>query len=299
MAFQSGFISLVGRPNVGKSTLLNGIMGEKISIMSPKPQTTRNNIRAIYTEKDCQIIFIDTPGIHKPRTRLGEYMVNSAEKTISEVDACLFLVEATDSQPSAGDERILAQLKQSQIPVILIINKVDLVKKEVLLSLIAAYTALMDFAAVVPISALKKSGIQAVMDEIMRVLPEGPLYYEEDIATDQTEKEMVAEIIREKILRLTNDEVPHGTGVEILSFKTRSNGKITDIDATIYCEKSTHKAIIIGKQGTKLKQIGTYARTECEKLLDRKVNLQLWVKVKDDWRNSPSMLKTLGYRPEE
>lgn len=299
MGFQSGFVTLIGRPNVGKSTLLNGIMKEKISIMSPKPQTTRNRIRAIYTEDDYQIIFIDTPGIHKPKTRLGEYMVGVAEKAMEDVDACLFLVEATDTEPTDGDKAILEQLKAAGVPVILIINKIDLVKRDTLLALIAKYTQLMEFAAVIPMSALKKKGIDAVLEELLKILPEGPLFYEDDIATDQTEKEMVAEIVREKILRLTNDEVPHGTGVEILSFKVRPGGKIIDIDATIYCERNSHKAILIGKQGAKLKQIGTFARQECEKLLGAKVNLQLWVKVKDDWRNSPTMLKTLGYRDEE
>jgi len=297
--FKSGFISIIGRPNVGKSTLLNRIMGEKISIMSPKPQTTRNNIKAIYTEKDCQIVFIDTPGIHKPRTRLGEYMVNLAEKSIGEVDACVFIVEAIDPEPTAGDERILEQLKSSGVKTILIINKIDLVKREELLKIIKGYTDIMDFEAVVPISALKKTGIKSVLEEIIKLLPEGPLYYEEDISTDQSERDMVGEIIREKILKLTNDEIPHGTGIEILSFKTRPGGKMVDIEATIYCEKNTHKAILIGKKGAKLKQIGSFAREESERLLGKKVNLQLWVKVKDDWRNSPSMLKTLGYKKED
>ncbi len=300
MKFRSGFISIVGRPNVGKSTLLNAIMGEKISIMSPKPQTTRNNIKAILTEKDYQIIFIDTPGIHKPRTKLGEYMVNSAEKSIGEVDACLFLIDAQkQDKPSLEEEEIIENLKRSEVPVIFVINKIDLIVKEEILSIIAEYSKLMEFSAIVPISAAKKKGIKEVVSEILKLLPEGPVYYTEDISTDQPVKLMAAEIIREKILKLTNDEVPHGTGVEIISFKTRPGGKIIDIDATIYCEKNSHKAIIIGKNGAKLKQIGTYAREECEKLLAAKVNLQLWVKVKDDWRNSPSMLKTLGYKEEK
>ena len=299
MGFKSGFVSLIGRPNVGKSTLLNGIMGEKISIMSPKPQTTRNNIRAIFTQKDFQIIFTDTPGIHTPQTKLGEYMVSSAKRTMDEVDICLFLVEAIDPEPTPGDERILDQLKSSGTPVILIINKIDLIQREKLLSIIDAYTKYLDFKAVIPICAVKKKGVKEVLEEILKILPEGPTYYDEDIATDQAERVMVGEIIREKILRLTNDEVPHGTGVEIISFKVRPKGKLVDIDATIYCEKNSHKAIIIGKQGEKLKQIGSFARVECEKLLDKKVNLKLWVKVKDDWRNSPSMLKNLGYKDEK
>jgi len=296
MSFKSGFVSIIGKPNVGKSTLLNGIMGEKISIMSSKPQTTRNNIRAIYTKDDCQIIFTDTPGIHKPRTKLGEFMVNSAVRAIGEVDLCLFLIEANNKEVSSSDEEILEQLNESGVPVILIINKIDLVKREELLKLISEYSKHMEFKAVVPISAIKKKGADEVISEILKILPEGPMYYEDDISTDQTERVMVAEIIREKLLKLTNDEIPHGTGIEIISFKTRPKSKLIDIEVTIYCEKNSHKSIIIGKHGDKLKQIGSYSRVECEKLLNKKVNLQLWVKVKDDWRNSPSMLKNLGYR---
>jgi len=295
MGFKSGFVSIIGRPNVGKSTLINAIMGEKISIISPKPQTTRNTIRAIYNGENCQYIFIDTPGIHRPRNKLGEYMVKVAENTLKEVDVCIFIVEATDERPGAGDLYIIDQLKNIDTPVILLINKIDLIKKEKLLLLIDQYNSLMNFEAIIPISALERDGIDRVIKTIDSLMKEGPKYFPDDIVTDQPERFMVAEIIREKILTLTHDEVPHGIGVEVISFKLRPDNKLVDIEVNIYCEKYSHKGILIGKQGSMLKRIGIYSREEIENLLGIKVNLQLWIKVKEDWRNKQGMLNTLGY----
>lgn len=295
MAFKSGFVTVVGRPNVGKSTLINRITGEKVSIISHKPQTTRNTIRAIYTKDDYQIVFIDTPGIHKPKNKLGEYMVNVAQRTLQEVDVVLFIVEATSIMPEKGDMYIIEQLRKINTPVFLIINKIDLVKKEQILSLIASFKDKMDFKSIIPISALNDDGIQIVIDEINKILPEGPKYFPDDILTDQPERMIVSEIIREKVLHLLDDEVPHGIGVEVVSFREREDKGIVDIHVNIYCEKSSHKGIIIGKQGRMLKKIGTLSREEIESLLGAKVFLQIWVKVRQDWRNSNAMLKTLGY----
>ncbi|HEY8349344.1 MAG TPA: GTPase Era [Clostridia bacterium] len=294
--FKSGFVSITGRPNVGKSTLTNRLIGEKLSIISSKPQTTRNTIKAIINSNDSQIIVIDTPGIHKPKTMLGEYMVKLAESTLNEVDIILFLVEATDKIPGAGDMYIAEQLKTVKTPVILIINKIDLVKKEELLETIRNFSQLMDFKAVIPISATSGEGTDIVIEEIKKLLPEGPKYFPDDVITDQPERTLAAELIREKILELVSDEVPHGTGVEIISFREREGKGIIDIEANIYCERESHKGIIIGKQGAMLKKIGTLARVEMENLLGAKVFLKLWVKVKPDWRNSSSMLRTLGYQ---
>ena len=294
MSYKSGFVSVIGRPNVGKSTLLNTVTGQKIAIMSDKPQTTRNTIRGVITNKDCQLILIDTPGIHKPKTKLGEYMVNVASETIKEVDLVLFLVEA-NAQPGAQDISIIQQLKQVKTPVFLIMNKVDLVSKEKLLAIIDSYSKLMDFKAIIPISALKNDGIDIILKEALNYIPEGPQFFSEDMLTDQPEKVIAAEMIREKVLLNLDDEVPHGVGVEVTSFKERDDGLI-NIQATIYCEKSSHKGIIIGKQGTMLKKIGSAARYEIERLLDTKIFLELWIKVKPDWRNSDNMLKTLGYK---
>jgi GTP-binding protein Era len=296
MAFKSGFITIIGRPNVGKSTLLNKFAGEKISIISSKPQTTRNTVKTIITTEESQIIFIDTPGIHKPQTRLGEYMVNVAESSLNEVDIILFLVDASDKEPGGGDLFIIEQLKKLDTPVFLIINKIDLVKKEKLLATITAYNQLMDFKEVIPVSAMNDEGTEIILKEIVRLLPEGPRYFPDDVLTDQPEKDIAAELIREKILNLVNEEVPHGIGVEVISFKDRQGRELVDIQANIYCEKETHKGILIGKEGRMLKKIGILSREEIEKLLGVKVNLQLWVKVKPDWRNSDNMLKTLGYK---
>lgn len=296
MSFKSGFVTIVGRPNVGKSTLANKFAKEKISIISSKPQTTRNTIKTIINEDDCQIIILDTPGIHKPKTKLGEYMVNLAESTLNEVDIVLFLVEATDKEPGAGDLFILEQLKKLKTNVFLIINKIDTVKREQILSSIKSYSTVMEFKEIIPISALNDNGTEIVIKEIKKLLPEGPKYFPDDILTDQPEKMIAAELIREKILNLINEEVPHGVGVEILSFKERKNRDIIDIEANIYCERDSHKGILIGKEGKMLKKIGMLSRQEIENLLGSKVFLQLWVKVKPDWRNSDNMLKTLGYR---
>lgn len=296
MSFKSGFVSIVGRPNVGKSTLTNCLAGEKISIISNKPQTTRNTIKTIINTDSSQIIFIDTPGIHKPKTKLGEYMVNIAEDTLNEVDIVLFLVEATDAEPGSGDQFIMEQMKELNTPVFLIINKIDLIKKEQLFERIKKYTDIMEFAAVIPISALNDEGTGIVLKEIEKLLPEGPKYFPDDIITDQPEKMLAAELIREKILELIQEEVPHGTGVEVISFKEREGRDLIDIEANIYCERESHKGILIGKEGKMLKKIGSLARGEIENLLGVKVFLQLWVKVKPDWRNSDNMLKTLGYK---
>lgn len=297
MSFKSGFITIVGRPNVGKSTLLNALTGEKIAIVSNKPQTTRSRVLSILTDGDSQIVFVDTPGVHRPRTRLGEFMNKVAADSVEDVDCVLFVSEAL-APFSESEKDMLKNLFSKKLPVILILNKVDTVSnKEDILAKIASASDLGEFAAVVPISALKKDGVSAVLSEIKRLLPEGPMYYPEDMVTDQTEREMVCEIIREKILRLLDKEVPHGVAVEIERMK--DGEAITEIGAVIYCEKASHKGIIIGKNGQMLKRIGSYARNDIEKLLDRKVYLELWVKVKEDWRNSNFMLDELGYKPKE
>ncbi|SEF74123.1 GTP-binding protein Era [Caloramator fervidus] len=293
--FKSGFVTIIGRPNVGKSTLLNHYLGEKISIISNKPQTTRNKIQAIMTRDNYQIIFLDTPGIHKPRTKLGEYMVKVAKDTLNEVDIVLFLINPSE-QPNEGDLDIINQLSNVKTPVILVINKIDTVTKEVLAKTIATYSKLFDFKEVVPISALKGENTDTLLNIIVSLLPEGPQYFPADMITDQPEKFIVSEIIREKLLHNLKEEVPHGTAVEVVTMKPDENKDMVNISATIYCEKETHKAIIIGKNGQMLKKIGTSARLEIERLLGSKVFLELWVKVKKDWRDSPSVLKTLGYQ---
>ncbi len=293
--FKSGFVSIVGRPNVGKSTLLNKLAGEKIAIISNKPQTTRNAIKTVVTDESSQMIFIDTPGIHKPKNKLGEYMVEVAQGTLNEVDVVLFLVEASDSSPGAGDIYIMDRLKGVKTPVFLIVNKIDLVKKEQLFKVMENYSKEMEFKAIIPVSALNNEGVEILLDEIRKTIPAGPQYFPEDMLTDQPEKVIIAEIIREKILRLLKDEVPHGIGVEVISFKERKGRDIIDIQANIYCERETHKGIIIGREGKMLKKIGTLSREDGEKLLGSKIFMELWVKVKPDWRNSSSMLKALGY----
>jgi GTP-binding protein Era len=295
MPFKSGFATIIGRPNVGKSTLVNALAGGKISIISEKPQTTRNVIRAIINREDCQIVLIDTPGIHKPKTKLGEYMASAAVNSINEVDAVVYIVEAVDESPGPGDMHILEKLKQTDTPVILAINKIDLAKKEKILSLLASYKEQMDFKAFIPISALNKDGTEIVIEEIKKLLPEGPRYFPEDMLTDQPERMLVSELIREKILLLVSDEVPHGVGIEIISFKEREDRNLLEVQANIYCEKDSHKGILIGKGGTMLKKIGTLAREEIESILGVKLFLQLWVKVKPGWRNNKNMLQSLGY----
>ena len=296
--FKSGFVTLIGRPNVGKSTLMNQIIGQKIAITSNKPQTTRNRIQTVYTSEEGQIIFLDTPGIHKAKNKLGEYMVNVAERTLKEVDVVLWLVEPT-TFIGAGERHIAEQLEKVSTPVILAINKIDTVKKEELLSVIAAYSSLYNFAEIVPVSALNGENAEHLVDTIFSYLQEGPQFYDEDTITDQPERQIVAELIREKALRLLSDEIPHGIAVSIEKMKERKKGNIMDIEATIVCERDSHKGIIIGKQGAMLKKIGTQARREMENLLDIKVNLQIWVKVKKDWRDSDFLLKNYGYNKQD
>lgn len=300
--YKSGFVTLIGRPNVGKSTLMNQLIGQKIAITSDKPQTTRNRIQTVYTDDRGQIIFLDTPGIHKAKNKLGEYMVNVAERTMSGVDIIMWLVEPS-TFIGAGEQLIAAQLKTAKTPVFLVINKIDTVKKEEILAFIAAYKDICDFAEIIPVSALKGENTKILLDEIYNYLPEGPQYYDEDTVTDQPERQIVAELIREKALRLLDDEVPHGIAVSIDRMKerpqTHGNLPMIDIDATIVCERDSHKGIIIGKGGAMLKQIGTHARREIENLLDCKVNLQLWVKVKKDWRDSDFLMKNFGYNQND
>lgn len=298
--FKSGFVTLIGRPNVGKSTLMNHLIGQKIAITSNKPQTTRNRIQTVYTEEEKgQIIFLDTPGIHKAKNKLGEYMVNVAEHTLNEVDVILWLVEPTD-YIGAGEQHIIEMLKKTNTPVILVINKADtLAKKEEMLTYIDTYRKVYDFAEIVPASALRGQNTDFIIDLIFKYLPYGPMFYDEDTVTDQPERQIVAELIREKALHALNEEIPHGIAVTIESMKDRKRQNIVDIDATIICERDSHKGIIIGKGGAMLKKIGTNARFEIERLLDCKVNLKLWVKVKKDWRDSDILIKNFGYKEDE
>jgi len=295
---KSGFATLVGRPNVGKSTLMNHLIGQKIAITSNKPQTTRNRIQTVYNSEKGQIIFLDTPGIHKAKNKLGEYMVNVAKRTFKEVDVILWLVEPS-TFIGAGERHIAEQLMNSKTPVFLIINKIDTVKKEEILKFIDAYKNVCDFAEIIPCSALKGENTEVIIDMIFKYLPDGPMFYEEDVITDQPERQIVAELIREKALRLLEDEIPHGIAVAIDRMQSRKRGHMIDIDATIICEKDSHKGIVIGKGGAMLKRIGTEARLEVERMLDTKVNLQLWVKVKKDWRDSDFLIKNFGYNPKE
>ena len=294
--YKSGFVSLIGRPNVGKSTLMNSLIGQKIAITSNKPQTTRNRIQTVYTDDRGQIVFLDTPGIHKAKNKLGNYMVNAAQRTISEVDVILWLVEPT-TYIGAGERHIIEQLKKTNTPVILVINKIDTVKKDEILAFIEAYRHELDFAEVVPVSALKKKNTEVLIDCILKYLPYGMPFYDEDTVTDQPQRQIAAELIREKVLRSIDEEIPHGVAVAIDSMKW--NRDMCHIDATIVCERDSHKGIIIGKQGSMLKKIGTLARREIEDMLECQVNLQLWVKVKKDWRDSDFLLKNFGYNPKD
>ncbi len=295
---KSGFAALVGRPNVGKSTLMNRLIGQKIAITSNKPQTTRNRIQTVYTDERGQIVFLDTPGIHKAKNKLGEYMVRAAERTLSEVDVILWLVEPTD-YIGAGEQHIAGQLAHTKTPVILVINKVDTVKKEEILHFIDTYRRLLNFAEIVPVSALKGTNTDTLLGVIFQYLPCGPKFYDEDTVTDQPERQIVAELIREKALRCLDEEVPHGIAVVIDRMKERGSQGLVDIDATIMCERDSHKGIIIGKQGSMLKKIGSAARYEIERLLGCQVNLKLWVKVKKDWRDSDFLIKNFGYDKKE
>ncbi|MFI3202044.1 MAG: GTPase Era [Eubacteriales bacterium] len=296
MNYKSGFATLIGRPNVGKSTLMNCLIGQKIAITSNKPQTTRNKIQTIYTSEVSQIVFLDTPGIHKSKNKLGEYMVGVAQRTLKDVDVILWLVEPS-TFIGAGEQYILEQLHNTTTPVILIINKIDTVKKEEILLFIDKYRQEYDFQEIIPVSALKADNTDTVIECIEKYLPYGPAFYDEDTITDQPERQIVSELIREKALRLLEDEIPHGIAVSVESMKYRK--KIVDIEATIFCERESHKGIVIGKQGAMLKKVGTLARKEIEDFLEIKVNLQLWVKVKKDWRDSDFLLKNFGYHGKE
>lgn len=297
--FKSGFITLIGRPNVGKSTLMNRIIGQKVAITSKKPQTTRNRIQTVYTDpKRGQMIFLDTPGIHKAKNKLGEYMVQTAEHTLNEVDVILWLVEPT-TFIGAGERHIAERLQNTKTPKILVINKVDTIQKEEVLQVIDCYRKVCDFSEIIPLSALRGDNVDDLIDTLYRYLPEGPMYYDEDTLTDQPERQIAAELIREKALRLLQDEVPHGIAVVIESMKERKNKPLVDIDATIICERESHKGIVIGKKGAMLKKIGSQARPEIEKMLGKKVNLKIWVKVRKDWRDSDVQMKNFGYDPKQ
>ena len=294
--YKSGFVTLIGRPNVGKSTLMNHLIGQKIAITSNKPQTTRNRIQTVLTKEEGQIVFVDTPGIHKAKNKLGKYMVNVAEKTLNEVDVVLWLVEPT-TFIGAGEQHIAKQLKKVKTPVVLVINKIDSVKRESVFPAIAAYKDIYNFAEIVPVSARNGDNTEELLRVVMKYLPYGPRFYDEDTVTDQPERQIVAELIREKALHSLQDEIPHGIAVAIDRMKV--NNKVMHIEATIICERDSHKGIIIGKQGNMLKKIGSTARFEIEKMLEMQINLKLWVKVKKDWRDSEFLMKNFGYQDEE
>lgn len=291
---KTGFVTLIGRPNVGKSTLMNHLIGQKIAITSNKPQTTRNRIQTVYTCERGQIIFLDTPGIHKAKNKLGEYMVNVAQRTLSEVDVVLWLVEPTHFI-GAGERHIAEQLKYAKVPVILVINKIDTVEKKDVPGFIEEYRKMLNFADIIPASALRSRNLDTIIDCIFKYLPYGPMFYDEDTITDQPQRQITAEMIREKALRCLDEEIPHGIAVAIDRMKERPDGSVMDIDATIICERDSHKGIIIGKGGSMLKKIGSQARRDIEDMLEMQVNLKLWVKVKKDWRDSDFLMKNFGY----
>lgn len=293
--YKSGFVALIGRPNVGKSTLMNKIIGQKIAITSNKPQTTRNKIQTVYSCDKGQIVFVDTPGIHKAKNKLGEYMVNVAEKTLNEVDVVVWLVEPSDFI-GAGEQHIASQLKNVKTPVILVINKTDTAAhKTDILKYIDKYRHICDFAEIIPASALKGDNVDTVIELIFKYLPYGPQYFDEDTVTDQPVRQIVSELIREKALKCLSDEIPHGIAVAVDKMHYRKNGELVDIEATIVCERDSHKGIIIGKKGAMLKKIASAARYEIEQLVECKVNLQVWVKVKKEWRDSDFYLKNFGF----
>lgn len=292
--FKSGFITIIGRPNVGKSTLMNNLVGEKLSIISSKPQTTRNRIQTVMTKENYQLVFIDTPGIHKPRHILGEYMVKVAEDTLKEVDLILFMV-TPDGEVGTGDKFIIDQFKNISTKVILVVNKIDEVSKDELFKTIESFNREYEFSEIVPVSALTGENTGELLKVIVDKLPEGPKYFPDDMLTDQPERFVVAEIIREKALNLLQQEVPHGIAIEVEGMKEEENGSV-NINAVIYCEKESHKGIIIGKNGAMLKKIGSQAKMDIKKLLGSKVNLDLWVKVKKGWRDDPSSLRSFGYK---
>ncbi|WP_297210799.1 GTPase Era [uncultured Flavonifractor sp.] len=293
---KSGMISIVGRPNVGKSTLTNALVGEKIAIVSNKPQTTRNRICAVVNRGECQYVFLDTPGLHKARTKLGDYMVSVVRQSVADVDAVLLLVEPI---PHIGgpEAELIARVKQLGIPSVLVINKIDTVEKEQLLAVMQVYGQAHDFSAILPISARTGEGVEELLDLLGEFLPEGPQLFPEDMVTDQPERQVCAEIIREKLLLCLDKEIPHGTAVEVTRFSERDN-EIIDLDATIYCEKASHKGIIIGKGGAMLKKISTLARTDIEDFMGTKVFLQTWVKVKENWRDNLNLIHNFGYKDE-
>ena len=290
---KAGFVAVIGRPNVGKSTLINSLIGQKIAIMSDKPQTTRNKILCVLTQPDCQILFLDTPGIHKPKHKLGEYMVNTAEAALKEVDVVLFVVDAT-AEMGAGEHYIQERLTEIDTPVILAVNKIDQVKKEEVLPIIARYTAVREYAAVVPISAIAKTNLDDLVAEIKKHLSPGPKYYPDDMITDQPERNVIAELIREKALQLTREEIPHAIAVDIEEIAERPDDRLF-VRAVIYVERDSQKGIVIGAGGSLLKEIGRLARIDIENLLGSKIFLDLWVKVKKDWRNRDAILKSFGY----
>lgn len=292
--FKSGFVSIVGRPNVGKSTLMNNVVGEKIAIMSDKPQTTRNTIQAVYTDEEAQVVFLDTPGIHKPKNKLGEFMVKSATDAFKNVDLVLFVVDES-KKIGHGDRKIIDDLKNIKTPVVLVLNKIDQLNEEELFDLMKMYNAEGVFEQIVPISALKGRNINELLKVIKSHLEEGPQYFPDYMITDQPERVLVSELIREKVLHYIHDEVPHGVAVEIERMKSRKDKEIVDISAVIYCERDSHKGIIIGKNGRKLKGIGKSARADIELLLGSQANLQLWVKVKENWRNLQNYVSNFGY----
>lgn len=296
--FKSGFVAIVGRPNVGKSTLMNRLIGQKIAITSNKAQTTRNRIQTVYTDDEAQIIFLDTPGINRAKNKLGEYMMNVAYGTLSEVDVVMWLVEPT-TFIGAGERHIIEVLSKVNTPIILVINKTDTVEEQAIFDAINEYKDVLTFDDIVPVSALKGKNSNELIKTIKKHLPYGPQFYDEDTVTDQPERQIVAELIREQALRQLDKEIPHGIAVVIDRMKLREDGRMHDIDATIICERDSHKGIIIGKQGAMLKQIGSRARISMENLLDTKVNLKLWVKVKKDWRDSDTLLRNYGYKDEQ
>ncbi|WP_110111379.1 GTPase Era [Bacillus sp. CGMCC 1.16541] len=295
--FKSGFVSIIGRPNVGKSTFLNRVIGQKIAIMSDKPQTTRNKIQGVYTEDEAQIVFIDTPGIHKPKHKLGDFMMKVAQNTLKEVDLVLFMVNAVEGF-GRGDEFIIERLKETKTPVFLVINKIDEIHPDELFKLIETYKDLHSFAEIIPISALQGNNVDRLLDQIKKVLPEGPQYYPADQVTDHPERFIVAELIREKVLHLTREEIPHSIAVVIDSMQTRENGAVY-VGATIVVERDSQKGIVIGKQGKLLKEVGQRARGDIEALLGSRVFLELWVKVQKDWRNRLTHLRDYGFKEDE
>ncbi len=295
---KSGFVTLIGRPNVGKSTLMNALIGQKIAITSRRAQTTRNKIQTVYTDDRGQIVFLDTPGINKAKNKLGEYMLKVAQHTLNEVDLILWLVEPT-TFIGAGERYIVEQLSRTKIPVMLVINKIDAVEEKEIPAAINAYRDVCELAEIVPVSALRKKNLDELLDTIFSYLSEGPMYYDEDTVTDQPMRQIAAELIREKALRLLSQEIPHGIAVVVDQMQFRQDGTCCDVEATIICERESHKGIIIGKQGSMLKKIGSQARRDIEAMVETKVNLQLWVKVRKDWRDSDILMKNYGYDKKE